>query len=73
MARLSVEDKYAVKISITGLFNLIGNEGNIIMAGYGKCKCGLRPEATYPTGPAVGLTGAATPCKHNHMTMKGTS
>ena len=35
------EDKYAVKFSITD--SLIGNEGNVIMAAYGKCKCGLRP------------------------------
>ena len=40
-ACLPVEDKYAVKISIIGLFKSIGNEGNVIMAAYGIRKCGL--------------------------------
>ena len=45
----TVEDKYAVKFSITGHLNWIGNEGNegnVIMAAYGKHKCGLRPTVT---------------------------
>jgi hypothetical protein len=33
-----MEGKYAVKLSITD-----GNEGNVIMVAYGKCKCGLTP------------------------------
>jgi len=33
----------------------------------------LITEVTYPTGPAVGLTGAGTPCKHNHMSVISSS
>ena len=40
---LSMEGKYAVKLSIP---RLVGNEGNVIMVAYGKCKCGLTPDAT---------------------------
>ena len=38
-----MEGKYAVKLSITDLFKISRNEGNIIMVAYGKCKCGLTP------------------------------
>ena len=38
---LSMESKYAVKLSLTDLFKF--NEGNVIMVAYGKCKCGLTP------------------------------
>ena len=41
--RLYVEGKYAVKLSITEPSRLVGNEGNVIMVVYGKCKCGLTP------------------------------
>ena len=44
---LSVEGKYAVKLSITELVKLVGNEGNVIMVAYGKCKCGLTPTITH--------------------------
>ena len=40
---LSMEGKYAVK-QISS--RLVGNEGNVIMVAYGKCKCGLTPVVT---------------------------
>ena len=41
-----MEGKYAVKLSITELIKLVGNEGNVIMVAYGKCKCGLIPDSS---------------------------
>ena len=38
-----MEGKYAVKLSIREHRILVGNEGNVIMVPYGKCKCGLAP------------------------------
>ena len=38
---LSMEGKYAVKQSSS---RLVGNEENIIMVAYGKCKCGPTPD-----------------------------
>ena len=44
MARLPMGFRYAVKF----YSNMIVNEGNIIVATCGKCKCGLRPATAPP-------------------------
>ena len=41
-----MEGKYAVKLSTTELIKLVGNERNVIMVAYGKCKCGLTPDSS---------------------------
>ena len=38
-----MEGKYAVKLSITDLIRLVGNEGNVIIVAYGNCICGVTP------------------------------
>ena len=44
-----MKGKYAVKLSITEITRLVGNEENIITVAYGKCKCGLTPDVVNAT------------------------
>ena len=55
---LSMEGRYAVKLSIivNSSSRLVGNEGNVIMVAYGKCKCGLTPSTFFQALNSIRVT-----------------